>query len=214
MSSQHKKALAQGRDQGRAIRRYLDALARQRPRRGRRRTAESANRQLRETVDQLAKASSLARVELLQRRIDLESEIATMGQDGGSDLSELEAGFIAAAKSYSQRKGITVQAWLQGGVPRSVLRQAGLTSPRGSAGKRAEKRSASTRARAATKTQRPATTRTRGTLKKTSTRGATKKRRTTATRKATNGRRRSPSTVRRTTTARRGRPAATKRSGR
>jgi hypothetical protein len=213
MSSQHKKALAQGRDQGRAIRRYLDALARQRPRRGRRRTAESANRQLRETVDQLAKARSLARVELLQRRIDLESEIATMGQDGGSDLSELEAGFIAAAKSYSQRKGITVQAWLQGGVPRSVLRQAGLTSPRESAGKRGEKRSASTRARSA-KTGRPATTRTRGAVKKTSARGATKKRRTTATRKATNGRRRSPSTVRRTTTARRGRPAATKRSGR
>jgi hypothetical protein len=213
MSSQHKKALAQGRDQGRAIRRYLDALARQRPRRGRRRTAESANRQLRETVDQLAAARSLARVELLQRRIDLESEIATMGQDGGSDLSELEAGFIAAAKSYSQRKGITVQAWLQGGVPRSVLRQAGLTSPRESAGKRGEKRPASTRARAA-KTRRPATTRTRGAVKKTSARGATKKRRAAATRKATNGRRRSPSTVRRTTTARRGRPAATKRSGR
>ncbi|HWC37702.1 MAG TPA: hypothetical protein VG476_04185 [Acidimicrobiales bacterium] len=209
MSSQHKKALAQGREQGRAIRRYLDALARQKPRRGRRRTAESANRQLRETVDQLAKAKSLARVELLQRRIDLESEIAAMGQDGGSDLSELEAGFIRAAKSYSQRKGITVQAWLQGGVPRSVLRQAGLTAPRGSAGKR----SASTRARAATKTRRPAKTRTRGATK-TRAGGAAKTRRPAATRKATNGRRRSASTVRRTTAARRGRPAATKRSGR
>src|SRR5919201_2341277 len=95
MSNQHKNALAQGRDQGRAIRRYLDALARQKPRRGRRRTLESANRQLRETVDQLATARSLARVELLQRRIDLEAEIATMGQDGGSDLSKLEADFIA-----------------------------------------------------------------------------------------------------------------------
>jgi hypothetical protein len=205
MSSQHKKALAQGREQGRAIRLYLDALARQKPRRGRRRTAESANRQLRETVDQLAKAKSLARVELLQRRIDLESELATRGQDGGSDLSQLEAGFIAAAKSYSQRKGITVQAWLQGGVPRSVLRQAGLTSPRGRAAKRGGKRATSTRARAATKTRRPVQTRTRG---------AAKTRRTTGTRKATNGRRRSPSTVRRTSTARRGRPAATKRSGR
>src|SRR3981081_4254856 len=82
MSSQHKKALAQGREQGRVIRRYLDALARQRPRRGRRRTVESANRQLRETVDQLPPARSLARVELLQRRIDLEAEIASLGQDG------------------------------------------------------------------------------------------------------------------------------------
>ena len=97
MSNQHKKALAQGREQGRAIRRYLDALARQKPRRGRRRTVESANRQLRETVDQLATARSLARVELLQRRIDLEAEIAALGEGGGSDLSELEAGFVAAA---------------------------------------------------------------------------------------------------------------------
>ena len=86
---------------------------------------ESANRQLRETVDQLATARSLARVELVQRRIDLEAEIASLGHDGGSDLSALEAGFVAAAKSYSERKGITTQAWLQGGVPRSVLRQAG-----------------------------------------------------------------------------------------
>ena len=214
MSSQHKRALAQGREQGRAIRLYLDALARQKPRRGRRRTAESANRQLRETVDQLAKARSLARVELVQRRIDLESELATMGQDGGSDLSELEAGFIAAAKSYSERKGITVQAWLQGGVPRSVLRQAGLTAPRAGAGKRA----ASTRTRAASKKRRPAQTRARGAAKTprtTATRKATNgRRRTTATRKATNGRRRSSSTVRRTTTARRGRPAAAKRSSR
>src|SRR5207302_9745750 len=80
MSNQHKKALAQGREQGRAIRRYLDALARQRPRRGRRRTVESGNRQLRETVEQLATASSLARVELLQRRTDREAEVAAIGR--------------------------------------------------------------------------------------------------------------------------------------
>ena len=155
MSNQHKKALAEGREQGRAIRRYLDALARQKPRRGRRRTVESANRQLRETVDQLSTASSLARVELVQRRIDLEAEIANMGQDGGGDLTELEAGFVAAAKSYSERKGITVQAWLQGGVPRSVLRQAGLTSAR----QGVVNRSATTRARGAAKTRRRPQTR-------------------------------------------------------
>jgi hypothetical protein len=187
MSNQHKKALAQGREQGRAIRRYLDALARQKPRRGRRRTVESANRQLRETVDQLTTARSLARVELLQRRIDLEAEIANMGQDGGSDLSKLEADFIASAKSYSERKGITTQAWLQGGVPRSVLRQAGLTPSRGSAAKRP----ASPRGRAATVTRRPSTTR-----------------------KVAAGRQRASSTVGRKTTAGRGRPAARKRSSR
>jgi len=195
MSNQHKKALAEGREQGRAIRRYLDALARQKPRRGR--TVESANRQLRETVDQLSTASSLARVELVQRRIDLEAEIANMGQDGGGDLTELEAGFVAAAKSYSERKGITVQAWLQGGVPRSVLRQAGLTSAR----QGVVNRSATTRARGAAKTRRRPQTRART---------SSKARRPAATRKVTPARRRSPAKVSKAATSRRGRPAASR----
>lgn len=197
MSNQHKKALAQGREQGRAIRRYLDALAKQRPRRGRRRTAESADRQLRETVDQLANARSLARVELLQRRIDLEAEIASLGQDGGRDLSELEAGFVAAAKSYSERKGITPQAWIQGGVPRSVLRQAGLTPAR----RGAAKRPAQTRARA--------TSTARGRAGP-----ASKARRPAAAGKASVGRRRTTAKVSRTTASRAGRSTVAKRSSR
>jgi hypothetical protein len=201
MSNQHKKALAQGREQGRVIRRYLDALARQRPRRGRRRTVESANRQLRETVDQLASARSLARVELLQRRIDLEAEIASLGQDGGSDLSELEAAFVAAAKEYSERKGITTQAWLQGGVPRSVLRQAGLMSGR----RGAAKRPAETRGRATSKARGPAPARAGS---------ASKARRPAAARKSTGGRRRSTAKVSRTTASRGGRSTAAKRSSR
>lgn len=180
MSNQHKKALAQGREQGRTIRRYLDALARQRPKRGRRRTPESINRQLRETIDQLASARSLARVELLQRRIDLETEIAMLGRDGAGDLAKLEAGFVAAAKSYSERKGITAQAWLQGGVPREVLRQAGLTG-----GRRGGRRSAAKKTASAT----------------------SKARRLGAAPKATATRRRGPATVGRSTTARAGRPA-------
>jgi hypothetical protein len=202
MSNQHKKALAQGREQGRAIRRYLDALAKQRPRRGRRRTAESANRQLRETVDQLASARSLARVELLQRRIDLEAEIASLGQAGGSDLSELEAGFVAAAKSYSERKGITAQAWVQGGVPRSVLRQAGLTAAR----RGAAKRSAPSKKRPAQTTARRSTTARAG--------AASKRRRPAAAGKATVGRRRTTAKVSRTTASRAGRSTVAKRSSR
>lgn len=38
MSDEHKAALAEGRDQGRAVRRYLDALEQHRPKRGRKRT--------------------------------------------------------------------------------------------------------------------------------------------------------------------------------
>ena len=40
MSDSHKEALATGREQGRAVRRYLEALEANKPRRGRKRTAE------------------------------------------------------------------------------------------------------------------------------------------------------------------------------
>jgi hypothetical protein len=41
MSDEHKAALAEGRNQGRAVRRYLEALDAHKPRRGRKRTTES-----------------------------------------------------------------------------------------------------------------------------------------------------------------------------
>src|SRR5438067_1738803 len=45
MSAQHKEALAVGREQGRAVRRYLEALEANRPKRGRKRTTDSVKRQ-------------------------------------------------------------------------------------------------------------------------------------------------------------------------
>ena len=41
MSDEHKAALAEGREQGRVVRRYLEALESSRPKRGRRRTPET-----------------------------------------------------------------------------------------------------------------------------------------------------------------------------
>ena len=46
MSDEHKTALAEGRDQGRAVRRYLEALEANKPRRGRRRSPESIAKRL------------------------------------------------------------------------------------------------------------------------------------------------------------------------
>ena len=43
-----------------------------------------------------------------------------------TDLTELEKGFIAAAKTYGERKGITHAAWRALGVPADVLRKAGI----------------------------------------------------------------------------------------
>ena len=46
MSNSHKAALAEGREQGRAVRRYLEALEAHKPKRGRRRTSESVQKRL------------------------------------------------------------------------------------------------------------------------------------------------------------------------
>ncbi len=56
MSDEHKAALAQGREQGRLVRRYLEALESHRPKRGRRRTPESIAKRLAAIDEQLPTA--------------------------------------------------------------------------------------------------------------------------------------------------------------
>jgi hypothetical protein len=127
MTAEHKAALAAGRDEGRTVRRYLEALEANKPRRGRKRTRDSVEKQLNETLDRLTKASALDRVQLLQRRLDLEQELEAMSAIGDTDIGELEAGFVAVAKSYSERKGLTYSAWREAGVDARVLKQAGIS---------------------------------------------------------------------------------------
>ena len=124
MSDEHKAALAEGRDQGRAVRRYLEALESQRPKRGRRRTAESVHKRLAEIDQRLPTADPLSRLHLTQERMDLERELSA--GDDNVDLDALEAEFIAAAGPYGTRKGITYQAWRQAGVDPKVLKAAGI----------------------------------------------------------------------------------------
>lgn len=124
MSDAHKAALAVGREQGRAIRAYLEALESSAPKRGRKRTPESIDKRIAAIDEQLAAADPLRRVSLVQERLDLASERETLTES--VDLSALEAGFIAAAKDYSERKGISRAAWREVGVPASVLKAAGV----------------------------------------------------------------------------------------
>ena len=42
-------------------------------------------------------------------------------------LSALEADFVSAARSYSERKGISYAAWRAVGVPPAVLKKAGIS---------------------------------------------------------------------------------------
>lgn len=125
MSDEHKAALARGREEGRAVRRYLDALEQQRPRRGRRRTPESIEKRLAVIEERLAEADSLTRLHLIQEQADLEAELREAGPV--DDLTALERAFVKVARSYSERKGISYAAWRATGVSPQVLEKAGIT---------------------------------------------------------------------------------------
>jgi hypothetical protein len=125
MSDEHKTALAEGRDQGRSVRRYLEALEANKPRRGRRRSPESMTKRLAAIETDLPTADPLKRLHLIQERLDLQA--ALEASEAGTDLADLEAQFVAVAASYGERKGITYSAWRELGVPAPVLAQAGIS---------------------------------------------------------------------------------------
>ena len=124
MSDEHKAALAEGREQGRAVRDYLEALEAHKPKRGRKRTPESIAKRLAKIEGDLTEVSAIDLLLLLQEQADLENELAATSQT--VDLSELEAGFIESAAAYSERKGITYETWRRAGIAPSVLRAAGV----------------------------------------------------------------------------------------
>lgn len=126
MTDAHKAALAEGRNQARVVNQYLEALEAHRPKRGRKRTADSVKKRLATVETELKNASALSRLQLLQERRDLEVEFAGM-QGGGTDLSGLEKEFVKVAKSYSTKKGISYGAWREFGIAPEVLKKAGIT---------------------------------------------------------------------------------------
>ena len=128
MSAAHKQALAVGRQEGRAIRQYLDALQAHRPKRGRRRGPESIQRRLQQIEFEVSQADALSRIQLLQEQMDLQHELES--RMDAIDLPALEEAFVKAAASYSQRKGISYSAWRQVGVQPSVLARAGIARTR------------------------------------------------------------------------------------
>ena len=124
MSTEHKAALAEGRTEGRAVKAYLEALEQNRPKRGRRRTPDSIKQRLSVIERELGDASPIHRLQLIQERMDLGKELATM--DTKVDLTELESTFVKTASSYAERKGISYAAWRELGVPADVLKRAGI----------------------------------------------------------------------------------------
>jgi hypothetical protein len=124
MTDEHKRALAVGREEGRAVRHYLEALEANRPKRGRKRTVDSVKKRLATVEQQLKTADALTRLQLVQERMNLEAELEA--KSANVDLSSLERDFVKAAKGYGERKGITYAAWREAGVDAAVLKQAGI----------------------------------------------------------------------------------------
>lgn len=124
MGQEHKHALAQGRNAGRAVRNYLEALAATSPRRGRPKSRERMETRLAEIEERLDHVDPLARLHMTQEMLDLRAEMAHTVEP--VDISGLETEFIEWAAQYSRSKGLTYEAWRLAGVPRHVLTQAGI----------------------------------------------------------------------------------------
>ena len=128
MTDDHKAALAQGRSEGRVVRSYLVGLRAAAPRRGRPRTIETIERRLAAIEDELTTADPIRELRLVQEKHDLHTELASKSQ--ALDVSGLEEEFVGVAKAYSERSGISYQAWREVGVPAAVLARAGISRSR------------------------------------------------------------------------------------
>lgn len=117
--------MAAGRTEGRTVREYLEALRNNKPKRGRKRTPESIEARLSSIADELTDADPIRELELVQERMNLETELASMGNQ--VDITDVEAQFVKVARGYSERKGISYAAWRAVGVEPSVLKKAGIS---------------------------------------------------------------------------------------
>jgi len=123
----HKAAMARGREQGRVVRAYLEALDTQTAKRGRPVDPDRVKKRLDEISNVIEESDALTRVQLAQERIDLLNKLARIEGSDDTNFEELEKAFVAAAAGYSENKGISYQAWREVGVPAAVLKQAGVT---------------------------------------------------------------------------------------
>lgn len=125
MSDEHKAALAKGRMEGRIVREYLEGLRATKPKRGRKRTAETIKQRLDAIDQELASASPLDELLLIQERRDLQAELSAKSDT--IDMEALEKEFVGVAKSYSDSKSISYASWRDVGVAASTLKRAGIS---------------------------------------------------------------------------------------
>lgn len=128
MSAEHKAALAKGRAQSKAVRDYLEMLE-QDGRRSSNVSPDQVDAKIHELTTRIeAESNPAARLELVQKRLDLEEQLKSAGE--GPDPEAVEKAFVEAAREYGERKGISYTAWREVGVPAATLREAGVSRTR------------------------------------------------------------------------------------
>lgn len=123
MTEEHKKALARGRRQSKAVRDYLGALEGERKVADEDRDWDAEISEIEQRIEE--EEDPATRVKLIQDKLDLEGK-----RDSHADLDtmeDLEKSFKDIVKDYSERKGVTYKAWREAGVPAKVLKDAGLS---------------------------------------------------------------------------------------
>ena len=124
MSVAHKAALAEGRESSRHVRAYVDALEKNRPKRGRKLDRDAVKKRIELIDENLKTASGFERLNLL---VDKQALLGKLdGADATVDLSDLRAKFVIYAKAYGERRGITYATWRSAGVPAADLKTAGI----------------------------------------------------------------------------------------
>lgn len=124
ISAAHKKALANGRNEGRIIREYLEIVEATKPKRGRKRTPESIAKRLTVIQAELKVTDPVTKVRLLQERLNLRAELA--GMKSKTEITAAETKFVKVARSFSTRNDISYEAWREFGVTPTVLKRAGI----------------------------------------------------------------------------------------
>ena len=127
MTQSHKDALKDGRSRGQIVRRYLKAIESAKPRRGRPVTPEGLRKSIEKIDADLAtEKDPLRKLDLVQSKIKKQKDLEEF--ESPIDMVALENEFIRVAKDYNDSKELSPEAWLELGVPREVLRRAGILS--------------------------------------------------------------------------------------
>lgn len=121
-SKEHRDRIATGRVQTAAIRRYLEHLATDHRRQRTPARVEADLHTVKEATSN--QPDPIKRLELVQRRLNLETELKAIKP--GPDPADLEAEFVDVAAEFAERKGISYAAFREMSVPANVLREAGL----------------------------------------------------------------------------------------